>query len=357
MFLACGFQIGFWIWFYFGFRKIGNESPLNKENLPPVSVIVVYKNNKNTIYNTIQSLINQQYPTFEVIAMHDFSNDGSELIAQKILHPKLRHLNASLDVQGKKFALSEAISLTKYDELLLTDGDCIPSSENWILYMSMALQSDVNKEIVLGYSPMRYSQGNVNTFSRYETVVTAMQYFTYAVQGWPYMGVGRNLMYTKQLFEANNGFQFGAYLPGGDDDLFIQNAANDRNVAICIDPKAHVETFAPSRWLQFFKQKQRHISTSSLYQWKHKLLLGLFGVTQIWWVLSAILLLLYKPFIWPYVLIMVCLKWSLQYIISKSIFPKLQATTLSSRLPLLDLGMSVYLCIMAIVLPFYKRKW
>lgn len=350
-------QIGYWIAFYLGFKKIADVSPRYNENLPPISVIVVYKNNKNTIQNTLQSLVSQQYPTFEVLAMQDFSTDGSEMLAQKISHPRLRHVHTSQDVPGKKFALSEAISFAKHDLLLLTDGDCITTSERWIDAMVTAMNGHKNTQIVLGYSPMTPMPSMVNAFSRYETVLTAIQYLSYAAHGSPYMGVGRNLMYTKRLFEDQNGFQYGAELPGGDDDLFIQKAASSQNVAICIHPNAHVVTPAPTTWHQFFRQKQRHISTSSYYQKKHKLLLGLYGATQIWWLFSFVVLLIFMPAIWPYLLLAICLKWWLQYITTKSIFPKLQAASLSSRLPLLDIAMSVYLGIMAIAQPFYRRKW
>jgi hypothetical protein len=35
---------------------------------------------------------------------------------------------------------------------------------------------------------------------RFETVLTAVQYFSWAKSGLPYMGVGRNLAYKEEFF-------------------------------------------------------------------------------------------------------------------------------------------------------------
>jgi hypothetical protein len=41
------------------------------------------------------------------------------------------------------------------------------------------------------------------------------------LQVFPYMGVGRNLAYKKELFYRHKGFSSHNHIPGGDDDLFI----------------------------------------------------------------------------------------------------------------------------------------
>jgi hypothetical protein len=50
---------------------------------------------------------------------------------------------------------------------------------------------------------------------RFETFHTAMQYLSYALAGIPYMGVGRNLSYKKDIFIRNKGFSSINHIPRG----------------------------------------------------------------------------------------------------------------------------------------------
>lgn len=54
------------------------------------------------------------------------------------------------------------------------------------------------------------------------------------------MGVGRNLIYRKSLFEKTGGFQKHAHLASGDDDLFINAVAHKSNTALILEPTAFV---------------------------------------------------------------------------------------------------------------------
>ena len=47
----------------------------------------------------------------------------------------------------------------------------------------------------------------LNKLIRFETMLTALQYFSYAIDGKAYMGVGRNLAYKKSIFISADGFE------------------------------------------------------------------------------------------------------------------------------------------------------
>jgi hypothetical protein len=94
-------------------------------------------------------------------------------------------------------------------------------------------------EVVLGYGAYKKYPGMLNKFIRFETFHTALQYFSYALAGKPYMGVGRNLSYRKDIFVRNKGFSSINQIPSGDDDLFINMVATKENTAVVIDKDAH----------------------------------------------------------------------------------------------------------------------
>ena len=181
------------------------------------------------------------------------------------------------------------IKASKYDHLLLTDADCYPKDNQWI--SSMVKYFCNEREIVLGYGGYEKNSGLLNKLVRFDTFQIALQYFSYALIGNPYMGVGRNLAYKKSLFFNNKGFASHIHLPSGDDDLFICEVATSNNVAIAINPSSQTLSEAKTSWSSWIKQKTRHLSTSQNYSFKNKFLLGFWAISQaLFWVLGIVLI-------------------------------------------------------------------
>ena len=119
------------------------------------------------------------------------------------------------------------------------------------------------------------------------------------------MGVGRNMAYRKELFFINNGFNGHMAIKSGDDDLFINEVADASNTEICISKESFTISEPKTSFKDWFLQKRRHVSTSTFYKFKHKLLLGLFYITQLlFWVLAILLFLLGYNWQWLLALVL-----------------------------------------------------
>ena len=165
-----------------------------------------------------------------------------------------------------------------YEIVLLTDADCVPASEFWMQKMQDGYRNGI--EVVLGYSPYKKSPGFLNKIIRFDTFHTALQYLSYALAGLPYMGVGRNLSYKKDVFLRNKGFSAINHVAGGDDDLFINKVATKDNTAVVIDPDTFMLSEPKKTFAEWFRQKSRHYTTAKYYKPRHKLLLGLYSATH-----------------------------------------------------------------------------
>jgi glycosyltransferase involved in cell wall biosynthesis len=250
----------------------------------PVSVIICARDEADNIVKNLPGVLVQSYSTtHEVILVNDNSSDDTKYLIDE-LKKTFKHLmpvaltQEAKMISGKKFPLSIGIKSSRYETLLLTDADCVPASENWIQLMQDGYRPET--EIVLGYGAYQKDDGFLNKIIRFETFHSALQYLSYALAGIPYMGVGRNLSYKKELFFKNKGFSSINFIPGGDDDLFINKVATKDNTAIVIDPEAHTLSEAKKTWEEWMAQKTRHYSTAKYYQKKHKWLLGLYSLTQ-----------------------------------------------------------------------------
>jgi hypothetical protein len=145
---------------------------------------------------------------------------------------------------------------------------------------------------VLGYSPYERKAGLLNKLIRFDTFHTGLNYLSFALTGFPYMGVGRNLSYSKSAFFAAGGFKTHYRLRSGDDDLFVNQVANKENTRICVSPDSLVASEPKIVWRDYWLQKRRHLTTGFEYKFAHKLALVLQPVTLILFWVSSIALLL-----------------------------------------------------------------
>jgi glycosyltransferase involved in cell wall biosynthesis len=286
------------IFSFFSWSKPRNEA----SKKIPVSVIVCAKNEADNLQKLIPLLLRQNYTDFELVLIDDRSTDNTldiiKQFAKKDNRIKIVAVAENEQFWGsKKYALTLGIKAATHEHLLFTDADCIPNSDNWIAAMTQYFNTE--KQIVLGYGAYKKDKSFLNKLIRYETLLTALQYFSYAKLGIPYMGVGRNLAYTKTAFFSVNGFINHMNIRSGDDDLFINEVANKKNTNICYTADSFTTSIPKKTFKEWLSQKRRHVSTASHYKKSHKFLLGLFYTSQfLFWVLAIILsALAIKPFI------------------------------------------------------------
>jgi glycosyltransferase involved in cell wall biosynthesis len=271
----------------------------------PISVIVCAKNEEENVLKFIPILAEQDYPDYEVVLIDDASSDNTLEIFEDFekKYPNIRLVkvvNNEAFWGNKKFALTLGIKAAKKEYLLFTDADCYPTSKDWIREMSSNFTND--KTIVLGYGAYEKVPGSfLNKLIRFETLLTAVQYFSWAKMGKPYMGVGRNLAYKKEAFFNVNGFIDHMKIRSGDDDLFVNQAANDKNTTICFSPESFTYSIPKTSYKDWFRQKRRHVATASFYKTFDRMQLGGFYISQLLFVILAMILLAFQ-FQWIVVL-------------------------------------------------------
>jgi glycosyltransferase involved in cell wall biosynthesis len=263
-----------------------------------ISVIVCAKNEAENVAQFIPILAEQDYPDYEIILIDDASSDNTleifEEFEKQYSNVRLVKVQNNEAFWGnKKYALTLGIKASKKDYLLFTDADCYPASKDWITTMSS--QFTMHKTIVLGYGAYeKVANSFLNKIIRFETMLTAVQYFSWAKMGHPYMGIGRNLAYKKEEFYNVKGFINHMKIRSGDDDLFINEIAKSKNTAICYVPESFTYSQPKRTFNAWFTQKRRHVSTARYYKSFDKIQLGLFYVSQFLFLVLAIVLLAFQ---------------------------------------------------------------
>jgi glycosyltransferase involved in cell wall biosynthesis len=293
----------FWLvqmcYYLFVFMRICRKKKQPEYNpVVPVSVVICAKNESENLKERLKYVLEQDYPDFEVIVVNDQSTDETELVLDeyKQQYKNLYVTEISHDKifrQGKKLALTIGIKAAKHEWLLLTDADCIPATKFWIKTMSLYFTDKY--DFVLGYGGYEEEKGLLNKLIRYETGFIALQYFTFAEAGMPYMGVGRNLAYRKSLFEKTRGFASHSRLMSGDDDIFVNDNAKKHRVALSYNQMSFTMCSPKMTFHDWNAQKQRHYTASERYKTKHKIILGLETLSRTAFYLLCVALSFFPP--------------------------------------------------------------
>jgi len=303
--LSAAIQLFYYIFFYLAVPVYKNIQSAHNPVNEPVSVIICARNESVNLRNFLPSVLEQKYPDYEVIVVNDCSEDSTyDVLGEYLLkYPHLRISNVNKDpkfTHNKKFAQFIGIKASKNDLLLFTDADCHPESVNWI--EGIASRFTPGTDIVLGYGGYEERKGLLNKYIRYDTLTIALQYLGMAIRGIPYMGVGRNMAYRRNIFFENKGYRPHNHIISGDDDLFINSVANGNNTAVELRHGNLTRSVPSSSFEEWVKQKKRHLKTARYYKPRDIFLLITEPLTRVLFYTSFILLMV-NLFLWPYVLI------------------------------------------------------
>ncbi|MGI4875206.1 MAG: glycosyltransferase [Janthinobacterium lividum] len=293
-------QLWFWLRYFRPFVRRPQEAPATAPgpDEEPVSIILCAHNELDNLRELVPLLLRQEYPAgFELVLIDDRSHDDTFLYTQQLsqYYPgRFRLVTVTRTPAGfspKKYALTLGIKSARYERLLFTDADCRPASPHWLQLMQRGFGQKNGADMVLGFSGYVEAPGLLNQLIRYETLLTAAQYLGLAWAGRPYMGVGRNLGYSRATFQRTKGFASHIRRLSGDDDLLVQDAvAQGARVAVVADLPAHTHSQPATSWGQWWHQKRRHLSAGSRYRAGARRRLAFFmGSNVLFYALSPVL--------------------------------------------------------------------
>ena len=338
----------FYVAIVFGRLAFYKEEEKKPQALPPISIIIAARNESDNLYENLPYILTQDYPEFEVIIVNNQSVDDSTWLLKALClqHKNLRVVEIAKNkhlLPGKKLPITLGVKGSKYENMLFTDADCRPASNHWLRIMAGSFSE--KKEIVLGYAPYYKTKGIINKIIRYDTAFIGVSYLSLALVKLPYMGVGRNLAYSKKVFDTVRGFKSHYSLPSGDDDLFIQEAAVNENYTIQLSPDSFCFSMPATTWKSWIRQKTRHYTTSSRYNFIKKALLGIYPISLLMTWISFVILLSNANW-WIIGLIIFSILLIIKWLIQGKCLRKLNEKRFAMAFPLWDLAHALLMPIM-----------
>lgn len=278
--------------YYFGLYNrihVRNKTIRKQEDhfsreLPPLSVIICVRNDADNLRKILPAVLEQDYPQFEVIVINDASTDETEDVLGH-MEEKYAHLYHSFTpdsaryISHKKLALTLGIKASKHDWLVFTETNCMPASNQWLKLMARNFTPQT--QIVLGYSGYDRTKGWLHKRVAFDTLFQSLRYLGFALAGKPYMGIGRNMAYRKELFFEQKGYSKYLNLQRGEDDLFVNQMGNSNNTRVETDFNATMRIRPVYRYKDWKEEKVSYVATACFYRGAQRYLSGFETVSRL----------------------------------------------------------------------------
>lgn len=321
-----------------------NNADVNLKH-PPLSVIIVAKDAANELKENLPFILEQDYPEFEVIVIYDSAADDCDDVLKLLedKYPNLYHTfipDSARYISHKKLGITMGIKASRHDWLVFTESNCRPQSKRWL--RQMARNFTPSTEIVLGYSNYEKASGWFNKKITFDTLLNSMRYLGMAISGHPYMGTGRNMAYRKSLYYKQKGFSSHLNLQRGEDDLFINETANEHNTRVETDPESLIRISIPKYKRIWREEKISYMATSRLFKGTARYLIGFETCSRLLFYITTIATITISTILHQWIIAGIALLlWILRYVLQLVVFRK-ASTYLGERkfyglLPVFDI--------------------
>lgn len=245
-------------------KKPVKNSPLIHH--PNVSVVIAARNESKNLSSLLNDMVSQDYPKdkLEIIVVDDRSTDNTWKIITDFKNEYLNFKGIQITKKSnkmtpKKHALSKAISSTRGEVILSTDGDCrVPPT--WVT--SMVTQLGNNLGIISGYSSLKTKNKLFHLLQKVDFLSLMSANAGAMGMGFSWAGSGQNLAYRKSYFNQMDGFRAVAQQISGDDIYLIQSISKIGGGAFNPDQEGAVTTLPIDTFSQFINQRIRWASNA-----------------------------------------------------------------------------------------------
>lgn len=260
--------------FFSGQWRNRRTMPLQKEDLPRVSVIVPARNEQQNIAACIGSLLACDYPEaqLEIIIVNDRSSDETGWIIDTFAasNPCIRALHrtesdAIDNLRGKPGALQFGVDRSTGHILLVTDADC-RVHPNWIRTM-VAPFTDSHTDMVCSFTTVR--RGNAFALLQdIEWLYTSGMAMSANANGQPLGCFGNNIAVRATTFADLGGYRSIAF--SVTEDLALMQAMDRRGsrIAFICEPTSRIETEPCLSLGEYLRQKQRWVQGGLGLGWR-----------------------------------------------------------------------------------------
>ncbi len=254
-----------------GLGVLNPSSPIGEELPDSCSVVVCCHNEAPRVAGFHRALrpalkhAEARGVRVQVVAVNHGSTDGTAEALEALKESSgWTVVHQARTRPSKKEALEAGMAAATGPVVVVTDIDCTPLAPEWLGLMLRG--ASAKWDVCVGLSLPGRGVGWLHVLQQLEAERSAQKAVGAVVRGRPYLGFGRNMAFTREMWTRVGGMSSHAHVRSGDDDLWLQEAvAFGARVSTKTSVSAQTASSWPSTWDGWRRQKTRHVSASSVY--------------------------------------------------------------------------------------------
>lgn len=313
--------------------------------LPKASVIVETICGDERLTRLLDQLTTQDYPNYEIILVCETTSESREILLEEMhlrypgiyvtfIPPGTSHLSK------RKLSITLGMKAAKGDVAITTISNAEIPSISWLSTLMAPFIENPEIEIVLGYSAMDFSamKGWGKWYREFNTLLTDVSWISSAMRNKPFRGDGYNLAINRELFFRHKGYSKTYFLHSGDDDLFINEVANDKNTSVVLSPNSNIKVDWEDASKRMWRLRKDQYQFTSRWLPRGPFRMSGWLSAMQWVILLTALcsILIGLPTIWPAVAsaALLLIFWQSEICIYRRVATRMEATRLWWSLPL-----------------------
>ena len=298
--LLVGFALTFLIQLFYqllmaAFTLSGKKKEKQSE-YPSISVIVPSRNYEENLRILIPTLLNQNYPDFEVVVVDDCSSDGTEWYLAELKLESGR-LKTSRIIQETDFPNALVITIgvraaTK-EWLIFLNPLCRVKSNDWL--KSFAAGMRPKTEAVIGF--MRYVNhaGSMQKLIRYDNMDSFLLSGSARYFGLPMPIADMNMAYKREQFLSLKGFAGVLDARFSENELYINKISGRNNTTFLLNNSTIVDYIGDTEWHDGMNFKKKQLLLKRKFTLGQNVFLWINSLSRIAFDVTMIALLIISP--------------------------------------------------------------
>ncbi len=263
------------LYYLYGWESLKEFIPTQKNLSTKITVIIPARNEGQNLPDLLGELKDQTYSAelFEIIVVDDFSEDNTVTVVKKSSFPNIKLLQLKDFIQEdsiikshKKKAIEIAVQQATGELIITTDADCHVTSR-WLNSIAHLYEAQ-RPAMIAGPVNFFYDSSFLGKFQTLDFLSMVGIAAASIKNGFSNLCNGANLAFTKEAFNAVDGYRDIDHIPTGDDMMLMHKMARKYpgKIAFLKDKDAIVYTHTEKDFSSFWQQRLRWASKSTSYE-------------------------------------------------------------------------------------------
>lgn len=298
--LLFGFVLTFFIQLFYqilmAIFTISGKKKDRQVDYPSISIIIPSRNYEENLRELIPTLLEQDYPDFEVVVVDDCSSDGTEwyLAELKLQSNKLK---TSRIIQETDFPNALAITIgvraASKEWLVFLNPLCRVISKEWLKSFANELQPET--EAVFGFVKYTNPTGSMRKFIRYENFDSFILYGSARYLGLAMPVTDMNIAYKREQFLSRRGFAAVLDSPFSENELYLNKISSRQNSVFLLNHSTAVTYIGDTDWYDGMNFKKKQLLLRSKFTVGQSAYLWINTISRLVFDISMIALLIISP--------------------------------------------------------------